>query len=189
MNQEINENNFDWRQDLSHPLLVNTKFCIILCGAPGSGKSTYAEYLLKTLPDLCLISPDLIRAEFGDVTDQSKNGLIFNTFVPARMVGAKVSGQNILIDATSVSRDRRASLIAQAKKLEYSVEIHVMDTPIEVCKARNAQRKRRVHEHVIDRMFAQFQKPTLHEGFNKIVYVKTDWNKNLGNEIPLHPQV
>lgn len=173
--QDFDENLLDWQPHLCHPLLVNDKLCIILCGAPGSGKSTYGAHLLQTVPNLLLISPDLIRAEFGDIADQSRNHLIFNTLVPTRMVGASAQKRNILFDATSINKKNRAGILNQAKELEYKVEIHIMDTPIEVCKERNAQRERKVPDHVIDRMFAQFQTPTEDEGFDKIVYVPMTW--------------
>jgi len=176
---EIDENELDWKPDLRHPLLMSNKICILLCGAPGSGKSTYGNHLLKTMPNSNLISPDLIRAEFGDIADQSKNGLIFNTIIPARIVGANSQSKDILFDATNVNRKNRANIIAQIKELGYRLEIHVMNTPIEVCKARNLARERKVPDSVIDRMFAQFQHPSLDEGFDKIVYIEMDWHKNV----------
>ena len=44
---------------------------IMMCGLPGSGKSTYAEKLEEE--GYIIHSSDKIREELGDVNDQSKN--------------------------------------------------------------------------------------------------------------------
>ncbi len=144
------------------------------CGPVGSGKSTYVAALLgqKTLSLSALISPDLLRLELsGDVSDQSKNGFIFDKLIPIRMTGARALHQCIVYDATNTTHKARKSIIEHAKYLGYQVEAHVFRVPIDVCKARNAARARVVPEFVIDRQFAQWQDPTLEEGIDRIVEV------------------
>lgn len=122
-----------------------------------------------------LISPDLLRLELsGDVSDQSKNGFIFNQLIPIRMNGAHAQGRCILYDATNTTRKSRKEIIKHAKWLGYEVEAHVFHVPIDVCKARNAARARHVPEPVIDRQFAQWQEPSLDEGIDRIVVVPFD---------------
>ena len=42
-----------------------SQICYILCGIPGSGKSTFAK---KNLPNAVLISRDICRVELGFTT-------------------------------------------------------------------------------------------------------------------------
>lgn len=146
---------------------------IMTCGPVGSGKSTYIENLLLTsLVDAMVLSPDALRKELtGNVSDQSKNGFIFSQLLPIRMNGAHALGSNILYDATNTTRKARKEIVKHAKWLGYEVEAHVFRVPIDVCKARNAARERVVPNDVIDRQFAQWQDPTLEEGFSRIVEV------------------
>ncbi len=116
----------------------------MLIGPCGAGKTTYAAELLKR-PDTHLLSPDALRDE--------------------------LSGFHCVYDATCYNRKNRKGIIAHAQFLGYEIEAHVFRTPIEVCKARNAGRERRVPDEVIDRQFARWQEPELSEGFARIVEV------------------
>lgn len=145
---------------------------VILVGASGSGKTTYANQLLASVRDSYHLSPDECRLELtGDMSDQTRNGFIFNTLVPIRMNGAHARKLNIVFDATNPSKKARKEIIKHAKKLGYRVEAHVFRVPIEVCIARNEARTRVVPTEVIMRQFAQFQEPTLDEGLDAIVEV------------------
>lgn len=144
---------------------------ILLCGPSGSGKSTYAATLLQR-PNTALLSPDELRLELtGDMSNQSKNGFIFNTLLYTRMNGFHNRRVNLVYDATNPAKKDRRPIIEHAKGLGYQIEAHVFRTPIEVCKARNAARTRVVPDEVIDRQFARFAEPTLDEGFSRIVEV------------------
>lgn len=143
----------------------------LLCAPSASGKSTYAQTLLAR-PDTVLVSPDLMRAELmGDINDQSRNGVIFSTLLPIRLNGACAIRRHVVLDATNTSRKSRKAIIEHATGLGYQIEAHVFHVPIDVCKARNAARERIVPNDVIDRQFAQWQEPTLEEGFSQIVNV------------------
>lgn len=149
---------------------------IILVAPSASGKSTYAAKLLdkfKANGELAsVLCPDALREELtGNINDQSRNGFIFNQLVPIRINGAWARREHVVFDATSVSKKARKSIIGYARANGYEVEAHVFRVPIEVCKARNAARERRVPDSVIDRQFAQFQEPELSEGIDRIVEV------------------
>lgn len=144
----------------------------MLVGPCGSGKTVYANQLVKDTPDTVLISPDNLREELsGDMNDQSRNAFIFNKLVPIRMNGAHIQRKNIVYDATCYNRKNRKGIIEHAKGLGYQIEAHVFRTPIEVCKARNTVRTRVVPDFVIDNQFAKWQEPELSEGIDRIVEV------------------
>ena len=72
---------------------------IMLAGLPGSGKSTYAEELVRK-EGFVVHSSDKIREELGDVNDQSKNEQVF-TILHKRIKEDLRSGKNVIYDATN----------------------------------------------------------------------------------------
>lgn len=166
---EINEFT-DWARRGPEYDPIKLRFYLI-AGIPGSGKSTYAAHLAAKTGAI-IVCPDDLRLEYtGNTSDQSRNHFIFSTLVPCRIVGAKVQGKSCILDATNMTRKNRKGLIALAREQDYVIEAHIMATPIEVCKARNAARERKVPVEVIDRMFRQWVIPTLGEGFDLVVEV------------------
>jgi len=158
----------DWKPSATHPLVMKDRHLTILVGIPGSGKSTAAAQLAAQDPNLVIISPDNLRLELtGDISNQSKNGFIFNTLLPCRINTAMTQRHNILIDATSVTKKARQPLIEQAKANGYNVKAIVMWATLEGCKARNAARERVVPDFVLDKMHNQWQEPE----FNGFVHV------------------
>ena len=80
----------------------------VLVGISGSGKSTYATGLQKSLKSE-LVQTDEIRVELcGNAEDQSKNGQVF-AVARTRVSQFLSEGKNVIIDATSLNRkDRKA---------------------------------------------------------------------------------
>lgn len=144
----------------------------MLVGPCGSGKTTLSTKLLKELGHAVLISPDALREDLtGDMNDQSKNGFIFNSLIPIRINGAHIQDKHIVYDATCYNRKNRKGIIEHAREQGYQIVVHIFRTPIEVCKARNAARERKVPDSVIDRQFENWQEPELSEGIDRIVEV------------------
>jgi len=171
-NPDPDDDDLRWVASPDHPMFSNSLRFILLQGLPASGKSTYASRLVRE--GYHLISSDQIREELtGDMTDQSYNAMIFNDIIPVRIVGAWASRREVVYDATSYCRARRADIIRQAKRCGYKVYIHVLKVPLEECLKRNAARERKVPEHVIQRMNENWEDPSLDEGIDGIVEVKT----------------
>lgn len=165
----------DWKPSTTHPLVMKDRYMAIFVGIPGSTKSTYAAKLAAQDPNLVIISPDLLRLELtGDISNQSKNGFIFNTLLPCRINTAMTRRHNILIDATSTTKKARKPLIEQAKANGYGVKVIVMKATLEGCKERNAARERVVPDFVLDKMYNQWQEPELSEGIDEITHVIID---------------
>lgn len=134
-----------------------TFFC--LCAIPGAGKSTYATLLRAKMPEAAYICPDVIRAQFGDVNDQSHNYHIFSVVVPSLISKAASEDRDIIYDATNVTMKNRAGVFEKAKSFDYRIEVHVLQVTLDECLKRNAAREKIVPESVIRRMDAQFQFP------------------------------
>jgi predicted kinase len=70
----------------------------ILIGISGAGKSTYA----KTVQDAVVVSSDAIRAEFGGISDMSRDAEVFAE-VHRRIRAALSNDEHVVYDATNVS--------------------------------------------------------------------------------------
>ena len=148
-----------------------------MCGLPGSGKSTWLEDHKKEL-NFTIHSSDSIRAELGNVNDQSQNDLVFET-LHRRIKEDLLNGKNVAYDATNLSRKRRINFINNELRDITCEKICVLfATPIGLCKRNNLKRERKVPEEVIDRMVKNFEVPAYCESWDDIQIVWWDWKKD-----------
>lgn len=148
-----------------------------MVGLPASGKSTWAEANKEKL-NAVVHSSDAIREELGDINDQSKNELVFNT-LHKRIKEDLMNGKNVIYDATNLSRKRRINFIShELKNIPCEKVCVLFATPYECCVKNNATRERKVPEHVLERMYKLFNIPCLQEGWNDIHIVWWDYNKD-----------
>lgn len=145
---------------------------IMLVGIPGSGKSTYAKSLIYTTNDIHL-SSDGIRAElYGDEATQGNPSEVFE-LMHKRTLEALANGNNVIYDATNITRKDRASVMSKIPKY-VETECHIVWAPIETCIERDSKRDRSVGKEVIDRMLKRFQAPYYDEGFDSIEIFRPD---------------
>ena len=136
-----------------------------MIGLPGSGKSSFAS----NHPKCVVVSTDAIRGElFGNESEQKDGKLVFDAAY-ARLAQAVEAGQDAIFDATNLQRKYRKKIFQMFPKA-YHVAVFV-NTPVDVCKERNAKRNRVVPEMVIDRMASHLNVPTIAEGFQKIIEI------------------
>lgn len=147
---------------------------IILCGLPGSGKSSYAEQLVNITntftpgEEVVIHSSDAIRAElFGDAGSQEDNGRVFELLHKRTREDLK-AGKTVIYDATNITRKARKSAIACAHPTNDTVECHVIWAEPEECIRRDALRDRKVGRAVIDKMLRRWQSPWKDEGFDTV---------------------
>lgn len=137
----------------------------MLVGLPASGKSTKAKELSE---NAIVLSSDALRVEmFGDVNHQENNGELFNE-LHSRIKGFLKLGYNVVYDATNINYKRRMAFLAELKNIPCEKVCVIMATPYEECLKRNAKRERKVPEHVIARMYRQFNIPYWYEGWDDI---------------------
>jgi len=144
----------------------------MLVGIVGSGKSTLCKKLLVD-KQATLVSSDDIRLEVcGNMTDQSKNGLIFTKIIPERIKAGLKAG-NVVYDATNYNRKSRREWLTLAKSLGARTVVHQMLTPFDECRRRNAARLERVvPDFVIDKMVAGWEAPDMNiEKIDEIILV------------------
>jgi predicted kinase len=140
----------------------------VAVGLPASGKSRY-------LADLGVnpITSDAIRLQLvDDETDQTINARVFAAVRYLLRERIALRRPLTYIDATNLTRRDRRPYIAMAREHDCRVEALWFDTPLVLCKARNAARPRVVPERVLDLMAARFVPPSREEGFDEVMVVR-----------------
>jgi polynucleotide kinase-phosphatase len=142
---------------------------VVLVGASGSGKSTFAR---KHFRPTQVLSSDYFRGLVADdENDQSASAAAFEVlhFVAGKRLDA---GRTTVIDATNVQRSDRAQLVELAREHNVLPVAIVLDTPEEVCLARNASRPDRdFGAHVVRRHRTALRKSLKFlgkEGFKRV---------------------
>lgn len=144
---------------------------ILLCGIPGSGKTTYAEKMKNSYT--YHLSSDAIRKElYGDENIQGNSSDVF-ALMQDRAIMLLNNGFDVIYDATNITRKDRASIITKCPRVA-QIECHIIWAPIEICIERDTARKRTVGKEVIDRMLKRFQAPYYDEGIDKIKVIFPD---------------
>lgn len=142
---------------------------IMTIGLPASGKTEWA----KQQEGFEVVSSDDIRAELGDVNDQSNNTEVFR-ILHQRIRDHLSSGQSCVYDATNLNCKKRRAFLNNISDLQCKKTAVVFITPPEVLRARNESRERKAPGHVFSKMIRQFQPPIREEGWDEILQIKYD---------------
>ncbi|QKV78245.1 polynucleotide kinase-phosphatase [Amycolatopsis sp. Hca4] len=156
-------------------LTVPDMALVVLVGASGSGKSTFARTHFAPTQ---VLSSDFFRGLVADdENDQSASADAFDAlhYVAAKRLAA---GRTTVIDATNVQRASRASLVKLAKEHDVLPTAIVLDLPLRVCVDRNAGRPDRdFGEHVVRRQRGELQrslKSLEREGFRRVHVLRSE---------------
>ncbi|MFJ6634791.1 polynucleotide kinase-phosphatase [Streptomyces sp. NPDC091376] len=156
--------------DTTRKLPVTDLSLVVLIGATGSGKSTFARRHFKPTE---VISSDFCRGLVADdENDQSASADAFD--VLHHIVGKRLAaGRLTVVDATSVQQESRRRLVQLARSHDVLPIAIVLDMPEEVCAERNAARPERADmpRHVIQRHRRELRRSLRgleREGFRKV---------------------
>ncbi len=148
---------------------------VVLVGASGSGKSTFARAHFGPYETL---SSDVFRGLVAnDESDQSATGPAFEAlqYVAAKRLEA---GLLTVIDATSVQPEARRRLVDLAKAHDVLPVAIVFDLPMSVSIERNEERTdRRIPAGVVKRQNDQLRRGLRHlakEGFRKVHVLRSE---------------
>ncbi len=146
---------------------------VVLVGAAGSGKSTFANGRFLSTE---ILSSDHFRALVSD--DEGDQGATEDAFATLHFVLEKrlKRGRMCVVDATNVSATYRAKLLDLARLYKRQAVAIVFETPEEICVERaNARVGRIVSASVIREQRGKIQGRTdedlMKEGFRKVVRV------------------
>ena len=140
---------------------------VVLIGAAGSGKSTFAGH--HFVPD-CVVSSDRLRAEMTGVATDAVVFAELHRRVQARLAG----GHLAVVDATNSDWMWRGQLVAGARGYGRPAVAIVFEVPVDVCLARNAARAMTVPASVVRRQVADVTRDVERldlEGFAAAVHV------------------
>ncbi|MDG9709029.1 polynucleotide kinase-phosphatase [Streptomyces sp. DH10] len=143
---------------------------VVLVGASGSGKSTFARRHFKPTE---IISSDFCRGLVSD--DENDQSATKDAFDVLHYIAGKrlAAGRRTVVDATSVQSDARRQLIDLARQYDVLPIAIVLDVPENVCAERNAARtdradmpRRVIQRHIreLRRSLRQLER----EGFRKV---------------------
>lgn len=146
---------------------------IILCGPPGSGKSTYAKNLIENDGD------NGLDTRYINQDSQGKAGhtLAFESALHFK--------RDIILDRMNFSKEQRQKYLVPAKAAGYETEIRVLYQPRQVCFDRIV--KREGHEtieannpeianKVLNFFFKNWERPTDDEA-DKVTHIYPEGNK------------
>ncbi len=143
---------------------------VVLVGATGSGKSTFARRHFKPTE---VLSSDFCRGLVADdENDQSASRDAFD--VLHHIAGKRLAaGRLTIVDATNVQQDARRQLVQLARTYDVLPIAIVLDLPEQVCRERNAARPDRADmpAHVIQRHRRELRRSLRgleREGFRKV---------------------
>ncbi|MFD8807216.1 polynucleotide kinase-phosphatase [Streptomyces sp. NPDC059597] len=143
---------------------------VVLVGASGSGKSTFARRHFKPTE---VISSDFCRGLVSD--DENDQSATRDAFDVLHYIAGKrlAAGRRTVVDATSVQQDARRQLIDLARQYDVLPIAIVLDVPEEVCAERNAARPDRADmpRRVVQRHTRELRRSLRHlerEGFRKV---------------------
>ncbi|MFG2474544.1 polynucleotide kinase-phosphatase [Streptomyces fagopyri] len=143
---------------------------VVLIGASGSGKSTFARRHFKPTE---VISSDFCRGLVAD--DENDQSASTDAFDVLHYIAGKrlAAGRRTVVDATNVQQESRRQLIDIARKHDVLPIAIVLDVPEEVCAGRNASRTDRADmpRRVIQRHIRELRRSLRsleREGFRKV---------------------
>ncbi|WP_329620721.1 polynucleotide kinase-phosphatase [Streptomyces sp. NBC_01255] len=155
---------------MTRDLPVTDLSLVVLVGATGSGKSTFARRHFKPTE---IVSSDFCRGLVADdENDQSASKDAFD--VLHYIVGKRLAaGRLTVVDATNVQQEARRQLVQLARSHDVLPIAIVLDLPEEVCRRRNAGRPDRADmpAHVIQRHRRELRRSLRgleREGFRKV---------------------
>lgn len=150
---------------------------IIMSGAPGSGKSTYAKKLMQNKPSYIRVSRDNIRFTLLSPTDSyfSKEKEVLTTYYET--ISSFLSmGYNVIADSSNLTWKARKTLITEISKRSTlsKVDVIYMRPSLETCFQRNDTREGREnvpHGAITNMWNSQTDPANDPYHYNNIIYV------------------
>src|ERR1700733_13660748 len=159
---------------LNKPIQIPELSLVVLIGATGSGKSSFAKKHFKPSE---IVSSDVCRAMVSD--DENNQAASADAFELARCItGIRLkNGLLTVIDATNVQEESRRDWIKLAREHHFLPVAIVLNLSERVCADRNALRSDRAFgAHVIPQHISQLKrgfKKLKFEGFRNIIELRS----------------
>jgi predicted kinase len=160
-------------------IIVADPSLIVLIGAAGAGKSTFAARLFA--PDEILSSDRFRELISGDEANQGATGAAFGR-LHRELVRRLAERRLTVVDATNVQAGSRRALLVRAKAAGVPATAIVLDLPAATVIARNAARPSRIVDEAVVRQHLERLRSSLvgaapdaalvREGFAQVVILR-----------------
>jgi len=129
---------------------------LILVGPPAAGKSTWAKEFIRKNPKYIRVGRDDFRFMFKDapITENKVEKLI-SEMQEEVIMKALAKKLNVIVDNTHL-KEKYINSVVNLVKYKADVEYRLFDISYEKALERDDNRKKKVGENVLKRMFAQF---------------------------------
>ena len=142
----------------------------MMVGVPGSGKSYIAQKMSEQL-QWPVLSSDATRSELtGDENDLSRDKEVW-PLLYSRAGQYLEDGESFFVDATHNNLRQRVTDIARYRAMgARTISGIYVDTPLDVCLQRNANRTRVVPDFVIEKFWNNLQRNpvSIDDGFDAV---------------------
>jgi protein phosphatase len=159
---------------MTKPLKVPEFALVVLIGASGSGKSTFARKHFKATE---VVSSDACRGFVSD--DENSQAATGDAFDVLHFIAKKRLARGLLtvVDATNVQPEARKPLVALAREFHALPVAIVLDVPEKVCRDRNKDRSDRAFgPHVVRQQIQQLRgslRKLEREGFRHVFVLES----------------
>jgi tRNA uridine 5-carbamoylmethylation protein Kti12 len=134
----------------------------VMCGIPGSGKTTLSEQLAKEDNAVLYCYDKMPNFYRYHVCHQT----MFN-----RINRDLRLNKNVVCDDSHITREARMNLLKAISRFECKKILHVMKTPVEVCIQQAIKRQTgKVPAHIVKECYSRYEEPMLEEGWDEIIY-------------------
>ena len=137
----------------------------ILCGIPGSGKTIYSRTLARQL-NAKLYCYDDIPQSSNPSKFEALHGRMW-----ADILDDLRSNNAVVCDDLHTTKKQRIDILNAVKEVDCRKTLIVMNTPLEECIIRNANRKDRLPDCILTYIHKTFEPPDLSEGWSEILYL------------------
>lgn len=141
---------------------MDTSNVYIVCGIPGSGKSTWLKNHVANDPNAVIVSRDAIRFSLLKEDEdyfahEDEVVRIFTETIQA----AVAAGRTVYVDATHLTWNARKKVVDAVGAPNVRIGALCITAPLHICLERNSRRngRARVPDDVISRMSQMFTNP------------------------------
>lgn len=131
----------------------------IFCGCPASGKTTLSKQIAKEY-----------HAE--RISFDERHYVRHSEMIPP-ILEALNNGRNVVADSVFTYAKQRTAILEAVKDIPCKKVVVHMATPLDECLRRNANRKNRLPDFVVESFFQSLEKPTLEEGWDEIIAISS----------------
>jgi tRNA uridine 5-carbamoylmethylation protein Kti12 len=141
----------------------------MISGIPGSGKTTLAHQLAEQHTADVHSYDDLPGAN----TKESMDGSVKRAWLEAISADLK-AGKSVVCDGLNLTRKDRKEVLSVVSDIPCKKVLVVKVVPLETCLLRNAQRKARLPDFVLEQSARKLEPPTPDEGWDEILISKEE---------------